>query len=326
MKRLLWLASWLLATFPWLIDTPSRADHIAPVPAFRYNGVPAREGDTYTVTVAEENTPAASPYRTHIQTLTTADGTLQVRQTIRSYKAFPVQEWDVALTNRSATEPTGIIHDFRSLQQAIGVKPASTTALHVLRGSTCTAEDFAPETFPLASGTEKVLATTSGRSSNDFIPFLDLSFGETSGALFAIGWTGSWKAQFRRNAESVDVALSMERTHFRLLPGETIRQPSITVFTREGQSRRSFQTVVHRFMREHKSPRDAKGAVIPPILAVASGGGNKTPQMMADVLQYVIGNKMPFDTYWVDAGWYGPPHEDELYSNCGPNWSKYVGD
>jgi alpha-galactosidase len=35
---------------------------------------------------------------------------------------------------------------------------------------------------------------------------------------------------------------------------------------------------------------------------------------------------MPFDTYWVDAGWYGPPHEDELYSNCGPNWWKYVGD
>ena len=35
---------------------------------------------------------------------------------------------------------------------------------------------------------------------------------------------------------------------------------------------------------------------------------------------------MPFDAYWVDAGWCGAPHEDELYSNCGPNWWQYVGD
>jgi len=48
--------------------------------------------------------------------------------------------------------------------------------------------------------------------------------------------------------------------------------------------------------------------------------------MMVDVLRYCVENKMPFDTYWVDAGWYGAPHEDELYSNCGPNWWKYVGD
>jgi len=47
--------------------------------------------------------------------------------------------------------------------------------------------------------------------------------------------------------------------------------------------------------------------------------------MMADILQYCVDNKMPFDTYWVDAGWYGAAR-DELYSNCGPNWWKYVGD
>ncbi len=79
-------------------------------------------------------------------------------------------------------------------------------------------------------------------------------------------------------------------------------------------------------MLYNKVPRNSKDQVIPPILAVAAGGGNKTPQMMLDVLQYCVDNKMPFDTYWVDAGWYGEPHEDELYSNCGPNWWKYVGD
>ncbi len=48
--------------------------------------------------------------------------------------------------------------------------------------------------------------------------------------------------------------------------------------------------------------------------------------MMTDVLRYCVDNKMPFDTFWIDAGWCGAPHEDELYSNCGPHWFKYVGD
>ena len=47
---------------------------------------------------------------------------------------------------------------------------------------------------------------------------------------------------------------------------------------------------------------------------------------MTDVLRYCVDNKMPFDTFWIDAGWCGAPHEDELYSNCGPHWFKYVGD
>jgi alpha-galactosidase len=124
----------------------------------------------------------------------------------------------------------------------------------------------------------------------------------------------------------VEVEIGMERTNFRLLPGETIRQPSVLVLVRKNQTRREFKTLVHRFMLDNKVPRDSRGQIIPPILAVASGGGNKTPQMMADILQYCVNHRMPFDTYWVDAGWYGAPHEDELFSNCGPNWAKYVGD
>ena len=48
--------------------------------------------------------------------------------------------------------------------------------------------------------------------------------------------------------------------------------------------------------------------------------------MMLDVLNYGLDSKLDFDVYWVDAGWYGAPHEDEHYSNCGPNWYRYVGD
>ncbi len=293
-------------------------------PALNYDGKPLPTDGLHSKTADKSETTRCV---TESKWLTAADGKLQICLDCKQYKNFPVQECTLRLTNLSKTKPTGIVSDFRSLSLSLD-NPAPTNAvtLNLLRGSTCQATDFVPESFGVEAGKEKVLTSTCGRSSNDFIPFIELNLDDRNGYLFAIGWTGTWKARFANTGKAVDVEIGMDRTNFRLLPGETIRQPSVAVFVRKNQTRREFKTLVHRFMIENKSPRDAKGDVIKPILAVASGGGNKTPKMMLDILQYCIDNKMPFDTYWIDAGWYGAPHEDELYSNCGPNWYKYVGD
>ncbi len=293
-------------------------------PALNYDGKPLPTDGLHSKTADKSETTRCV---TESKWLTAADGKLQICLDCKQYKNFPVQECTLRLTNLSKTKPTGIVSDFRSLSLSLD-NPAPTNAvtLNLLRGSTCQATDFVPESFGVEAGKEKVLTSTCGRSSNDFIPFIELNLDDRNGYLFAIGWTGTWKARFANTGKAVDVEIGMDRTNFRLLPGETIRQPSVAVFVRKNQTRREFKTLVHRFMIENKSPRDAKGDVIKPILAVASGGGNKTPKMMLDILQYCSDNKMPFDTYWIDAGWYGAPHEDELYSNCGPNWYKYVGD
>lgn len=296
-------------------------------PAFDYDGKPAQTDGSHARTTVAGSQTETTRYAAESRTMTAADGRLQIQLDGKTYKGFPAEECAVLVTNLSKTEPTGITSNFRSLKLSVD-KPESANAVtvNVLRGSTCKPTDFVPETFSIEAGKEQVLATTCGRSSNDYIPFLELNLDERNGYLFAIGWTGSWKARFANTGTTVDVEIGMERTHFRLLPGETIRQPAVLVFARQHQTRREFKTLVHRFLLENKVPRDSQGRVIPPILAVASGGGNKTPQMMADILQYCLDHQLPFDTYWVDAGWYGAPHEDELYSNCGPNWWKYVGD
>jgi len=296
-------------------------------PAFDYDGRPSQADGSFAKTAVAGSQIETVRYAVESRTMTAADGRLQVRLDGRNFKGFPAEEYAVLLTNLSKTEPTGIVANFRSLKISLD-KPESNkpVVLNVLRGSTCKATDFVPESFAIETGKEHVLTTTCGRSSNDYVPFLELNLDDHNGYLFAIGWTGSWKARFANTGKAVEVEIGMERTNFRLLPGETIRQPSVLVLVRKNQTRREFKTLVHRFMLDNKVPRNSKGRIIPPILAVASGGGNKTPKMMADVLQYCIDNKMPFDTYWVDAGWYGAPHEDELYSNCGPNWWKYVGD
>ncbi len=296
-------------------------------PAFNYDGKPSQTDGSYSRTIAAGSHIETVQYTAESKLITAADGRMQIQLDCRTYKKFPAEEYSVRLRNLSQTEPTGLINSFRSLHLSIGnPQSAKSVTLNVLRGSTCKATDFVPESFNIESGKERVLMTTCGRSSNDYVPFIELNLNDNNGYLFAVGWTGTWKARFVNTGKAVDVEIGMERTNFRLMPGETIRQPSITVFVRKNQTRREFKTLLHRFMVDNKVPRDSKGKVIRPLLAVASGGGNKTPQMMADVLQYCVENKMPFDTYWVDAGWYGAPHKDELYSNCGPDWWKYVGD
>jgi alpha-galactosidase len=327
MKRFMVLLALLAATL-FSARAQAQACHGNPCwPAFNYDGKPSQTDGSYSTAIAAGSQTETSQYTAESKLITAADGKLQIRLDCKLYKSFPAEEYSVQLTNLSKTEPTGIINNFRSLNRSLD-NPGSAKAatLNVLRGSTCKATDFVPESFTMEAGKEQVLATTCGRSSNDYVPFIELNLNDKNGYLFAVGWTGSWKARFANTGKAVDVEIGMERTNFRLLPGETIRQPSVTVFVRKNQTRRQFKTLLHRFMIDAKVPRDSKGNVIPPILAVAAGGGNKTPQMMADVLRYCVDNKMPFDTYWVDAGWYGEPHEDELYSNCGPNWWKYVGD
>lgn len=296
-------------------------------PAFDYDGKPAPADGAYVKAFVPGSKAKSEQTRTVAKTMTAADGKLQIRLDCKTYRKFPAEEYAVAVTNLSAAEPTAIVDNFRSLSLALdNPVAASAVTLNFLRGSTCVATDFVPEAVKIEPGKEHVLTTTCGRSSNDYMPFLELNVDDRNGYVFAVGWTGSWKARFANAGQTVTVEIGMERTHFRLLPGESLRQPSVVVFVRKNQTRQEFKTLLHRFMIANKAPRDAKGQVVPPILAVASGGGNKTPQMMADILRYCTDNRMPFDTYWVDAGWNGPPHEDELLSNCGPDWWKYVGD
>ncbi len=322
---LLW--STLLAVHVLSVDVQAETPPLnACWPAFDYDGQTSQPDDSYVRTMVAGSLHDATHYVAASRTMTAADGKLQVRLTDKTYKGFPAEEYSVELTNLSTSEPTGVVSDFRSLKLSVDTPDSAAVTVNVLRGSTCQATDFVPESFTIEAGQEQVLVTSCGRSSNDYIPFLELNLDDRNGYLFAIGWTGNWQARFVNTGNATAVEIGLERTHFRLLPGERIRQPSITVLVRKNQTRQAFKTLVHRFMLENKVPRDSVGQIIPPILAVAAGGGNKTPQMMADVLQYCVDNKMPFDTYWVDAGWYGAPHEDELYSNCGPNWWKYVGD
>ncbi|MDO5580874.1 MAG: alpha-galactosidase [Planctomycetia bacterium] len=293
-------------------------------PSFQYEGKEASINSFKQEKIEQKDLPHFVLLKTFY---TAPDGKLRLEITRKIHKNFPVREYSVRLTNCSKTESTGIVENFRSLdfKPNLPVKNSSAV-LNIIHGSQNKADDFIPAAVPLPSGKKEIFKTDCGRSSNDWIPFIELNFNDSEGWVFAIGWTGSWIAEFENNGSAVHVSAGTIASHFKLLPGESIIQPSITIFKRSGLNRLAFKTTVHRFMKERKAPRDIQGRILPPLRAITAGGGNKTPKMMLDVLQYKIDNDLPFNTYWVDAGWYGTPHEDEHYRNCGPNWSKYVGD
>ena len=296
----------------------------APNPTFTYDGQPA-DLSAFTRTVEEGE--GSSEFTSTVERYTAPDGYFQMELQRKSYKRFPVEEYSVTLRNLSGDQPTAIIENFKSYNETIALPAAGQSVeLNILRGSICTPEDFSRNFSTLAKGESRQFRTPSGRSSNDYMPFLETSFDAENGLIVAVGWTGAWAADIENTDAGLRITAGMDKTHFYLKPGESIRQPSITLFTRQGMNRRSFKTVVHRFMLDCKAPRHSDGTLHRPLLALTAAGGNKTPEMMLDVLNYAVENRLPFDTFWIDAGWYGPAIEVEYLTNCGPDWYKYVGD
>ncbi len=148
-------------------------------PAFNYDGKTAETDDSYSTTVAAGSQAKTSKYTAESKLITAADGKLQIRLDCKTYKDFPAREYSVELTNLSKTEPTGIVSDFRSLGLSIDTpESAKAVTLNVLRGSTCKATDFIPKSFQIETGKEQILSTASGRSSNDYVPFIELNLDE----------------------------------------------------------------------------------------------------------------------------------------------------
>ena len=292
--------------------------------AFDYGGKPAAGLDAAReVRVLRDDAEA----RKAVREWTSPDGRLLLRSTETEYRRFPVTEYVpelVCLGDR----PTEIVEGFRSLSLT---RPSARTVVRALRGTVCSPRDFAPETPVLGGGegatNRFAMVATEGRSSAQWMPWWGVDFPTGGGLEIALGWTGAWRADFAADGTNVTMSAGLLKTHFRLLPGETLRQPSLLVFRRdESVSPRRFQTVIHRFMLDVKSPRDAKGELIHGISSVTSGGGNKTPEMMKRIIDWKVANDMPFDCFWVDAGWNGPAHSPDLVSNCGDMWYNFTGD
>ena len=232
------------------------------------------------------------------------------------YLDFPAIEWVIKFENKGDID-THILENILPLDIELQRKQKDGEfVLHHCLGSQANRADFSPMENWLASSSLKRLQSINGRSSDggDFppddygsLPFFNLEF-DNGGIIFAIGWTGSWFAEFKRdNGHGISVKAGMPGTHLKLFPGEEIRTPRILMFFWDGEiaeAHNKFRT----FILKHHTPHIENMPVELPLAAntwvLHNSGNDVTEQNQIECINKYANNKIKLDHFWLDAGWY----------------------
>jgi alpha-galactosidase len=244
---------------------------------------------------------------------------LEVRCLATTFDDFPAVEWMLTFKNGGQAD-TPILADIQALDARFGPgSPGRRFKLYHAAGSRALVNDFQPRQTELGENGLLNLASSGGRSSDGNLPFFNLAFPGGGGVALAIGWTGQWAASFRSLMQGrIQIRAGMESVHTILHPGEEIRSPSILVVFWIGQERMRGQNLLRRFLLTRESPTIDGKPVNPPCAASVHGYLGFESTTEANVLtglENVKNHGVPFDTWWIDAGWF----------TCGSNWARYVG-
>ncbi|MFN8492647.1 MAG: alpha-galactosidase [Caldilineaceae bacterium] len=227
---------------------------------------------------------------------------LEIRVECTEYLDYPVVEWVAWLTNQG-TEPTPILSNIRALDGAFS---GAAPVLYHCNGDFYSETGYTPQETPLQTGDTLTFAPNGGRGCDGAFPYYRVTFAEGGFAL-AIGWPAQWSATFQQVNDGVQIQAGQEKTHLRLLPGETIRTPRITLLSWAGDSARAVN-LWRRWYLAHVLPRP-NGQPLRPLLACAAtdDGEEFTAATTENQIRYMDKFKqrgLDFDVWWIDAGWY----------------------
>ena len=270
---------------------------------------------------------------------------LTLTNTFNFYPAYNACDW-VNEWENNGDAPSGVISalwdaDFRLSFPPCTPKtngkaylPKSENVIKVVspRGSEWSGEDFYRDVDELRSnnypcwlqevGSKKRYASIGGRSANsDNAPFFNIKHGgEPIGYIVAVGWTGQWNAEIERNAEGVSFKSKIEDTSFKILPGEHFRTSSATVLAYTGEIEDG-QNLWRKFIRDVYAP--IKNPEKELTFCAGLWGGMSTAGCIKRI-RAVEEAGLPFNCYWMDAGWYGfgtQPSPDEYEGD----WAGHTG-
>jgi alpha-galactosidase len=244
---------------------------------------------------------------------------------LRHFAKFPAVEWVMRFRN-TGKQDTPLLEDIRPLDMEWAPDKdrnwhQDETLLRRSCGSMHKATDFRYQVDPLPAGTTIAMAAGGGRSSNDWLPFFNLQSGQT-GVMIGIGWSGQWAAEFARPTDDkIRIRAGQEVTRLTLYPGEEIRTPRVLLLVWNGEPMAG-HNLLRRIILKHHTPRP-NGKTLQGPLTVAHWGGMKTSEHLKRIAAYRK-QKLGYEYYWIDAGWYGPADSyspDEFVGD----WAKHVG-
>ena len=231
---------------------------------------------------------------------------LNIRMECLEYKDYPVIEWIVWFTNKGS-EPTPLIKDILALD---GNFEGTLPVLHHCNGDYCSEDGYTPIETAISEKTLR-FAPNGGRPCDGAFPYYRIQF-EGHGLTMAIGWPAQWSASFNRIDDGVHVTACQEKTNLRLMPGESIRTPRMTIMFWTGNTTRAIN-LWRSWYREHIFPKP-NGRPLKTMLACAGtdDGEEFTNANEENQIRYMNKFKelgFKYDVWWIDAGWY--PCKDE---------------
>jgi len=226
---------------------------------------------------------------------------LEVKLTREKLPPFDAEAWLVEFTNRGATN-SRLLEAIEPLDWT--ERQRGPIRVHHAKGSKNSADDFAPRDDLLPTGGSLRVESTGGRSSQGSLPYFNVQ-GPGGGTIVAVGWTGNWRADFAAAGDggSWRMTAGMKRTHLILHPGETIRTPSITRLRWSGTDWWTAQNRWRQLALRYYTPQINGRPLVGPI-SFGTWGADSAAHKLAQIA-LVRREHLPFDIYWVDAGWYG---------------------
>ncbi len=242
------------------------------------------------------------------KTWTDSSTGLSVTAHIKEYKDYPAADWLLWFENAGNAD-TPIISDIQAIDAVFDLqKKDQPLAIYRLSGDDCDETSFRPINHLIGSGRSVTFAPERGRSSQkSAFPFFDVIGGNMS-LIVAIGWTGQWAASISRNDEGqTRIAAGLEKTHFKLLPGEKVRTPRILILASNQQWIETHNRW-RRLLIDHYLPRRNGELAWPPLSSQCFDRYSWTVPEWATEKGQIEGArataKIGCDTHWFDAAWF----------------------
>ena len=297
--------------------------------SFTYGGQPSSQFLKTWGYKVQRKPMAVSGATNIIYTYTAPDGALRVDCDVKIYRPQQAVMWTLRFTN-TGREKSKTIANVRTTDLLLHNNVTAPFTLRYTRGSNAGPDDFAPYQRVLDGTDELVLRPEGGRSSQLNFPFFNIDTGSGHGMIAAVGWTGTWKANFKPEGEGrLQFATGIDRLNTWLNAGESVRSSSVCLMFWQGNDFIDGQNQWRQFVLSCLTPRiEGKPYCYP--ITTSFNYGDPYPcneyscldedYALALIERYKQFNLVP-KVFWLDAGWY----TESARVKEGKNWYNTVG-
>jgi alpha-galactosidase len=257
----------------------------------------------------------------HTITWTDPKTHLRVHFSAVTYADSPAVEWTIHFANDGNAD-TPVLEEIQALDISVPVTGRSIPTVIYSRG--CGGMDtYSLRKQPLNQLESLRLSNPGGGKTVETIPFFDIQM-DGRGMIGAIGWPGTWAIVFSRpTEEAIAVTAGMQKTHLVLHTGEEIQTPQVLLLPWNGDDIDAHNILRRHVLKHHTPQYDGKPVILP--VSHLGWGGMKTSTSLR-LLDQITQERIGFETFWMDAGWYGADREVEEFQVFGrEDWFLHAG-